>query len=147
MSDEFRTLVQEFVRRFGLLSADTTPCGKPFASSDAHALMLLLDAGEAGLLSSALGAQLGIDKSTASRVTARLGERELLEPAPADDARARPIRLTRKGVRLAREVQESSRARFADVLARVPARRRTHVVAALRDLVAALDPPPGDDNP
>ena len=46
VTDEFRALMQEFVRQFGLLSADRTPCGKPLASSDAHALMVLLDAGE-----------------------------------------------------------------------------------------------------
>jgi DNA-binding MarR family transcriptional regulator len=132
--------MQEFVRRFGLLSADRTPCGKPLASSDAHALMVLLDAGEDGLLPSALATRLHIDKSTATRVTARLTERELLQSATSeDDARARPIRLTRKGLRIAREVEVASRQRFAAVLEHIPARRRDQVVASLRDLVAALD--------
>ncbi len=132
--------MQVFVRQFGLLSADRTPCGKPLASSDAHALMVLLDAGEDGMLSSSLAARLGIDKSTASRLTARLTERGYLAPAPStDDGRARPACLTRKGVRVAREVDQASRARFADVLEHVPARRRGEVIAALRDIVSALE--------
>lgn len=140
VTDEFRALMQEFVRRFGLLSGDRTPCGKPLAPSDAHALMLLLEAADDGMLSSVLAARLGVDKSTASRVTARLAERGYVAPAPSiDDGRARPARLTTKGVRVAREVEQASRARFADILEHVPARRRGAIIAALRDIVAALD--------
>jgi len=132
--------MQEFVRKFGLLSADRTPCGKPLASSDAHALMLLLEAADSGMLSSSLAARLGIDKSTASRVTARLTDRGYLTPAPAtDDGRARPALLTKKGVRVAREVEQASRARFADILEHLPAPRRGAVISALRDLVSALE--------
>jgi DNA-binding MarR family transcriptional regulator len=148
VTDEFRALMQEFVRRFGLLSADRTPCGKPLASSDAHALMLLLEADEHDMLSSVLAARLGVDKSTASRVTARLTERGFLTPAPAaDDGRARPARLTKKGLRIAREVEQASRARFADVLERIPASRRSAVIRALRDIVSALEADPGDREP
>jgi DNA-binding MarR family transcriptional regulator len=140
VTDEFRALIQEFVRRFGLLAAERTPCGKPLASSDAHALMLLLEAADEGMLSSVLAARLGVDKSTASRVTARLTERGYLAPAPSgDDGRARPARLTSKGVRVAREVEQASRARFADILEHVPARRRGAIITALRDIVSALD--------
>src|SRR5690348_16209330 len=111
--DEFRGLMQELIRRFGLLAADRTPCGKPLASSDAHALMLLLDAGEDGLLSSVLAARLCIDKSTASRTVARLTEAGHITAAPGtDDARARPVCLTKKGIRVATDVQLASRERF-----------------------------------
>jgi DNA-binding MarR family transcriptional regulator len=137
---DFRALMQEFIRRFGLLAADRTPCGKPLASSDAHALMLLLDAGEGGMLSSALAARLGIDKSTASRVVARLTEAGHIAAAPStDDARAKPIRLTKKGVRVATEVQVASRDRFARLLENVAPRRRGDVVDALQELVSALE--------
>jgi hypothetical protein len=40
--EDFRTLLQELVRRFGrrfgLLAADRTPCGEPLASSNARPL-------------------------------------------------------------------------------------------------------------
>jgi len=140
VTDEFRGLLQEFIRRFGLLAGDRTPCGKPLASSDAHALMLLLDAGEEGLLSSALAVRLGIDKSTASRVVGRLTDAGHIAAAPStDDARAKPIRLTKKGIRVANEVQHASRDRFALLLENVTPRRRRDVVDALQELVSALE--------
>lgn len=139
MTDEFRALLQDFIRRFGLLNADQTPCGKPLASSDAHALMLLLDAGEAGMLGAALAARLGVDKSTASRTASRLIDAGHVTATPSpNDARARPLRLTKKGQRIARDVQGASRDRFSRLLEQVPASRRPNVLAALGDLVTAL---------
>ena len=140
VTEDFRTLMQDFIRRFGLLAADRTPCGKPLASSDAHALMLLVEAGEDGMLSSVLASRLGIDKSTASRVVARLTDAGHIAAGPSsDDARAKPIRLTKKGVRVATEVRSASRERFGQLLEHVSARRRGAVVDALRDLVSALE--------
>lgn len=139
MVEDFRKLLQEFIRRFGLLAGDQTPCGKPLPASDAHALMCLLEAGEQ-LPQTTLVARLGIDKSTASRVVARMSDRGHVESVPpTGDGRARPIRLTRKGVRIAREIEEASTRRFAALLKGVPVRRRANVIAALRDVVAALD--------
>ena len=139
VTDEFRELMQEFIRRFGLLGADRTPCGKPLASSDAHALMLLVVAGADGMLPSALATQLGVDKSTATRVVARLTAAGHIASAPGtDDARAKPIRLTKKGARVAAEVQAASRDRFTRLLEHVPARRRAEVLGSLRELVSAL---------
>lgn len=149
--EDFRMLLQEFIRRFGLLAADRTPCGKPLASSDAHALMLLLEAGDHGMLSSALATKLGVDKSTASRTAARLTESgHITASASSDDARARPIRLTKKGARVAYEVDVASRDRFAQLLKHLPPRRRADIIEALKDLVAALHkmtPTPGDQDP
>ena len=139
VTDEFRELMQELIRRFGLLAADQTPCGKPLASSDAHALMLLIRAGEDGMLPSALASQLGIDKSTATRVAARMTDARHIASAPGtEDARARPIRLTKPGVRIATEVQHASRDRFARLLEHVPASRRGDVLDSLNELVSAL---------
>ena len=139
MAEDFRSLLQEFIRRFGMLVADRTPCGKPLASSDAHALMLLLEAGEDGMLSSALAVKLGLDKSTTSRTAARLTESgHLTASSSNEDGRARPLRLTKKGARLAHEVEDASRDRFARLLKHVPPPRRTNLVEALRDLVSAM---------
>ncbi|HVV83376.1 MAG TPA: MarR family transcriptional regulator [Kofleriaceae bacterium] len=138
MVDEFRSLLQEFVRQFGLLSPDRTPCGRSLALSDAHALMLLRRAGAEGLAQTLLADQLGIDKSTASRLVARMTETGHMSAAASDDGRARPVRLTKKGLRLADEIDQASRRRFAAVLERVPAERRARVVESLRDVVGAL---------
>jgi DNA-binding MarR family transcriptional regulator len=146
VADEFRTLLQGFIRRFGLLAGDQTPCGKPLPPSDAHALMLLLDAGAAGLLQGAIARQLGIDKSTASRLVARLTDRGHVEDAAQQaDGRARPLRLTRAGVRVATEIDRASRQRFDQVLERIPRRRRRDVVQGLREIVTALEAIDGDD--
>jgi DNA-binding MarR family transcriptional regulator len=140
MVEDFRGLLQEFIRRFGLLAGDQTPCGKPLPVSDAHALMCLLDAGEQGLLQTTLVARLGVDKSTASRMVARMSDRGHVASLPSsEDGRARPIRLSKKGVRVAREIDEASTRRFAALLKSIPARRRIDVILALRDIVAALD--------
>jgi DNA-binding MarR family transcriptional regulator len=150
VSKEFRALLQDFIRRFGLLAADRTPCGKPLASSDAHALMLLRTAQEPGMLPSALALKLGIDKSTATRTATRLLEGGHIEVGVGSgDARARPIRLTKKGAHVADEVDQASRDRFAQLLKHVPARKRASVVDALRELVAALEQmtPTGEDEP
>jgi DNA-binding MarR family transcriptional regulator len=151
VTEDFRALLQEFIRGFGLLAANRTPCGKPLASSDAHALMLLLEAGDDGMLPSALATKLGVDKSTASRTAARLTEGGHITAGPSSsDGRARPIRLTKKGTRVAQEVEAASRDRFAQLLKQLPPRRRTDVVEALRELVTALHnmpPTPGQQDP
>jgi DNA-binding MarR family transcriptional regulator len=71
-ADALRTLVQQFVRQFGLLAESETPCGQPLHTSHAHALMILLHADKAGIHQAALARQLGIDKSNASRLVHRL---------------------------------------------------------------------------
>jgi DNA-binding MarR family transcriptional regulator len=138
--DEFRQLLQEFIRRFGLLAGDQTPCGKPLPTSEALALMCLLAVGEEGLAQSALVEQLAIDKSTASRLVARLGERGFVTPmSSVDDGRVRAVKLTAKGARAAKDVEDASKRRFAALLENVPAKRRRDVVLAMRDIVAALE--------
>ena len=138
MADDFRALLQTFIRRFGLLEAERTPCGHPLAPSDAHALMLLRPAGDQGLPQATLAAALGVDKSTASRLVARLSRLGHLAPAAAPDGRQKPVRLTAKGARLAATIDAASQDRFAALLENVPARRRAAVVRALRDVVQAL---------
>jgi DNA-binding MarR family transcriptional regulator len=145
--ENFRGLLQDFIRRFGLLAGDQTPCGIALPASDAHALMCLLEAGEQGLAQSTLVTRLGIDKSTASRLVARLSERGHVASASSDDGRARPVRLTSKGARVARDLEAASTRRFAALLEGIPARRRANVIAALNDIVAALDRLPLDQGP
>jgi DNA-binding MarR family transcriptional regulator len=139
-ADELRVLLQAFIRRFGLLSPDRTPCGKDLPTSDAHALMLLRIAGDDGLPQAALAARLGFDKSTASRVVGRLIDAERAERGGmTDDGRERPVRLTARGAKLARELDDASGRRFATLFEHIPRRRRAEVIEALRDLVGALE--------
>jgi DNA-binding MarR family transcriptional regulator len=139
---ELRAGVQRFVRSFGLLAGDQTPCGQPLAPSHAHALMLLLEAARAqeSMSQQALAAALGLDKSSTARLCAKMEQAGHVDQqrAPAD-GRLRLIRLTSKGQHLAERVDAASRARFQQVLDAIPSSRaRESVIAALRQLNQAI---------
>jgi DNA-binding MarR family transcriptional regulator len=140
-AEHLRALVQEFVRRFGLLVTRQTPCGFPISPSHAHALMLLLRRTREGqpTFQSDLAATLGIDKSNIARLCERMaGAGHATQSVPPADGRSRLVALTAKGTRLAQQIDQGSRDRFSAVAARIPARKRRAVMSALTDLNAAV---------
>lgn len=138
--DELRRVTQRFLRGFGALATESTPCGKPLSMAHAHALMVLLTGGE--LSQQALGAELRIDKSNVARLCARMVSAGHVKQRPNErDGRSRLVSLTPRGVRLAKEVDAASRARFGALLGSLPETRRDEVIAALQHLVEALDVP------
>jgi DNA-binding MarR family transcriptional regulator len=140
-TDELRRIMQRFFRRFGALAADSTPCGKPLSIAHAHALMVLLTKDE--LSQRELGAELCIDKSNVARLCAKMVDAGHVKQRPSkEDGRSRRVSLTARGERLAREVDDASRARFGSLLTGLPEARRDHVIEALQQLVAALDSVP-----
>lgn len=137
-ADDLRRVTQRFFRRFGALSADSTPCGKPLPMAYAHALMVLLAKGESSQRE--LGEELGIDKSNVARLCAKMVDAEhAAQRANSADGRSRLVSLTPRGRRLATEVDGASRARFGALLTALPKERRAAVVDALRWLVEAVD--------
>src|SRR4051794_33125278 len=62
-----------FIRAFGLLAADVTPCGEPVPVSEAHAITELAGAGP--LSQRELGDRLQLTKGTVSRIVRLLAER------------------------------------------------------------------------
>lgn len=140
-AEQLRAGVRSFVRKFGLLASDATPCGKPISVSHAHALAHLLERREQGPTSQQmLGAALGIDKSNVTRLCARM-ERlgHIVQRIAPEDGRARHLALTAAGVRLAQAVQRSSLDRFTRLLTSIPASERAGVLAALDVLNQAID--------
>lgn len=138
-AERLRASVQTFVRRFGLLLASATPCGKPLPTSHAHALMLLLGAGRP-LRQNELGEALRIDKSNVTRLCVQMEERgHVTQIRASDDGRGREVALTSQGARVGREVKQASEQRFAQILARIPRGQRDTVFAGLSALNAALD--------
>lgn len=139
--EELQSLVQTFVRAFGLLVTKQTPCGHPVSPSHAHALMALLEREGAELETSQsdLGARLGIDKSNVARLCAKLHAEghAVQEPAP-DDGRSRQLRLTAKGRRMAEKIQSSSFERFQRVAAAVAPEQRQALLDSLAALNAAV---------
>jgi len=139
--EQLRTLVQEFVRSFGLLVTRKTPCGFPVSPSHAHALMLLLQRAAQGRTTqqSDLVSALGIDKSNIARLCERMvaaGHAE--QTVPQADGRGRIVTLTPQGTRLAHRIEQGSLDRFSAVTAGIPASKRRAVIGALVDLNAAV---------
>ena len=137
--DEFRRLIQEFVRRFGFLSDDTTPCGQPIPVACAHALLLIGAQKDETLPQAALLHHFSIDKSNVSRLVARLVEMGLAKCRPdVADRRGKRIVLTPKGARMAQKLNVASRERFGRLMQGIPAPKRAPVVSALAELVQSL---------
>jgi len=135
---ELRHVMQRLFRRFGALSADSTPCGKPLPMAHAHALMVLLEQGE--LTQQELGKALNIDKSNVARLCAKMVDAGHASQKPnARDGRSRLVSLTASGKRLAREVDAASHARFEALLAGMPVRLRRELVSSLSQLVEAME--------
>jgi DNA-binding MarR family transcriptional regulator len=140
--DLLRTSIQRFVRTFGLLDGDQTPCGLPLAPTHAHALTALLDRERRGVVSAQqdLVKVLGIDKSNVARLCAKMIEAgHLLQSESLVDGRTWRLSLTPKGRRLAERVEDASRSRFDHVLAALPSNSaRTAVIRSLDLLNEAI---------
>lgn len=141
-AEQLRVAVQRFLRSFGLLASDQTPCGTPISTSYAHGLVVLLERGHRGERSTQqeLGEALGIDKSNVARLCAKMQRAgHVTQERSATDGRARLLALTPSGRRLAGRVQAASRDRFAQLFAALPSdETRASVVAALQALNGAI---------
>ncbi|WP_437477639.1 MarR family transcriptional regulator [Sorangium sp. So ce1014] len=138
---ELRSEVRAFVRGFGLLDEERTPCGVRVAPREAHALTILADAERAGeqLSQSDLRRALGIDKSNVTRLIQRLREDGRVEQdVSEEDGRVRRLRLTSAGRRMAGRLEEQSLRRFQSILDAIPCEERAAVVSALHALNSAL---------
>ena len=103
----------------GALEEAKRPCGTPLSMPHAYALLELLHHGEPMTVSE-LAAKLAIDRTNVSRLCARMEETGDLERAPhPDDGRARALRLTAKGKRVAQNVDEQSAQHFARLAKRL----------------------------
>lgn len=141
-----RTSVHRFVKAFGLLATDRTPCGTPVPLSCAYALVHLLEAGRRGEepTQQELAHVLCVDKSNVARLCAKMERDGFARQRRSEhDGRSRRLTLTAKGKRLAERVESSSHARFARLLDAVPSHTRTTLLPALEALATAatqLDP-------
>jgi DNA-binding MarR family transcriptional regulator len=142
LASAFRSSLQGFVRQFGLLLEDETPCGVPIPPSEAHALLVLRERNGDALRHKDLTEALGLDKSSVARLCGRLERRgHVLQERSDSDGRARNVVLTAKGRRLADQLEEASRLRFERLLKAISAEERDGVVravAVLRDAATTL---------
>jgi DNA-binding MarR family transcriptional regulator len=148
-AQKLQASVQSFVRTFGLLVTKQTPCGQPVSPSYAHALMLLLERETSGRTTSQseLAAQLGLDKSSITRLCARLeADQRVTQQSPESDRRSRLLALTTRGRKLATHVQSTSLERFRRVLEAVPPKKRRGLLASLSVLTEAVATLEGEDS-
>lgn len=124
-----------FIRAFGLLSSDRTPCGQPLPPSDAHALTEIVS--EGGLTQRELVDRLRLDRSSVSRLVDRLVARGWVERANGPDRRTVRLLATSAGQQVAADVAGARAKRFAALLEAVPPDRRDDVLDAIRLLTVA----------
>ena len=125
------------VRAFGWHRPEQTPCGQPVPISEAHALMEL--DGQDALAQHVLGARLGLEKSTVSRLVRQLEERGWVDRqrSPAD-GRVTLLALTSAGRQATDQLASARAAFFAGVLERVPGDKRHQLLECLDLLVDVL---------
>jgi len=125
------------IRAFGLHRPDQTPCGKPVAVAEAHALMEL--AHGVPLSQNDLAARLHLEKSTVSRLVGILETRGwIARGRSTQDGRVRELRLTDTGRQIAADLAEARRTKFARVFDAIPEAERTTVLESLQMLVEAM---------
>jgi DNA-binding MarR family transcriptional regulator len=122
-----------FVRDFGLLQPDRTPCGKPLTVSQAHALALIADL--PGITQRDLGDTLGLARASISELVTQLADRGWITQHRGDtDRRQRSIRLTAAGQGITDDVASARRSLMNSLLDRVPVGDRADLVSAVERL-------------
>lgn len=130
-----------FVREFGLLHSERTPCGVAVPVSEAHAVAEL--ARDSQLSQQELGRRLRLEKSTVSRLVRQLGTRGWVE-RNGDELDGRMIRLslTGQGREAAADLARARSARFERLVAAIPHDQRGAVLSSLSVLVEAMHEQP-----
>ena len=82
---------------------------------------------------------LGLDKSNVTRLCQKMeADGQIEQVRGEDDARVRLLKLTSRGTKLAREIEQASKDRFASLLKAVPASARGRVFEGLELLSRAV---------
>jgi len=133
-----RDHIQDFIRAFGLINPEQTPCGQTLSLAQAHALQRL-GSGER-TTQHMLADHLRLDKSTTSRLVTQLVERGWVarRENPAN-RRETFLSLTPAGKNVYTELAAAVRARYQTLWERIPVERHDAVLAALRLLTQALN--------
>lgn len=112
---QLRDVLPGLVRALGLLRPDTTPCGQPMSTTEAHAIDELRARGP--LSQKDLAHALGLQKSTVSRLVDQLEADELVaRVANPSDSRSAHLVLTRNGERRAERLAAARQELFEQLL-------------------------------
>lgn len=129
--------VQEFLRLFGVLEQNQTPCGYPINITQAHALQELSNVDK--LTQQQLSEILRIDKST----TSRLVEKLILKGFASRDInienrRQYYISLTSQGRYISNEISKKRNDKYEGVLQNIENKEQEQVLKALNILSKSL---------
>jgi DNA-binding MarR family transcriptional regulator len=132
-----REQIQTFIRQFGLLEQEHTPCQYPLPPSQAHALQVLGQGDRIPLYQ--LAVHLHLEKSTVSRLVDTLVERGWVERTINPlNRREVLLCLTETGHTIFEEVQASASAKYHAIWQRLQEEQRAQVLDALATLNAIL---------
>jgi DNA-binding MarR family transcriptional regulator len=129
--------MQTFIRLFGLLEQNHTPCQYPLSPSQAHALQLLRQHDQLALHQ--LADHLRLDKSTVSRLVTGLVDRGWVERSVnPHNRRETLLRLTDSGHATAEAVHRSAATRYQTIWRRLTLAQRAQLLESLATLNAVL---------
>ena len=133
--------VQAFIRQFGLLEQEHTPCNFPLSPSQAHALQVLRQRSTS--TQSQLAEQLHLEKSTVSRLVNHLVEQGWVERTINPESRREVLlTLTSQGRTVSQEVRAQSLAKYRTIWERIAPERRAQVLDSLALLTSLLKEEP-----
>lgn len=129
----FEANLVEFVRSFGLLQPDRTPCGQPLHVSQAHALSAI--AATPGISQHELTTTLGLARATVSEHVTELVARGWIERRRCDeDKRMQRLTLTPAGERVAGQIARSRHALLTEILGELDDDERASAIAVIGKL-------------
>ncbi len=132
-----REQIQTFIRQFGLLEQEHTPCQYPLSPSQAHALQVLGQREQLPLYQLAL--HLHLEKSTVSRLVNGLVEHAWVKRnINPENRREVLLRLTHAGRTVFEAVQASASTKYQAIWNRIPVDQRSQVLDVLATLNAIL---------
>jgi len=136
-SDYLHELIRVLVRNLGILEkSDASCCGVTI--SQCHAIVEIGRSGEVSL--SELAELLALDKSTMSRTINNLVEDGLvIRELDPEDRRYVKIKLTDKGIKIFKDIEESMDRYYKSIFNSVPEEKREQVLDSLKLLIEAVN--------
>jgi DNA-binding MarR family transcriptional regulator len=133
---ELRSNVQKFVRLFGLLEQNVTPCGFPLSVSQVFAMQEL----EKGTMSvTELASRLELERSSVSRLVDELVKGEFISRNINEANRREMIlSLTEKGIRTILQVRQQSLKFYQSVLSSLSNTDQTLIIDGFKKFTGAL---------
>ena len=136
-SNYLRELIRVLVRNLGILEkSDASCCGVTI--SQCHAIVEIGRSGEVSL--NELAELLALDKSTMSRTINNLVEDGLvIRELDPEDRRYVKIKLTDKGIKIFKDIEESMDRYYKAIFNSVPEEKREQVLDSLKLLIEAVN--------